>query len=232
VGSGYLRSAGSSNNLKPRRPEIPRGPKSANPIDLFLQPYFAARKNKPPRRERRLFARRVYLDVIGLLPPPEEMENSSQTGTPTNASGGTAAVGERARLAENWLTFWNDLLRNDYKAPVTSRRPQTITTWLYSALLTNMPYDQFVAQLINPTPPPRVSPRESSWRGVVNAKPNAADAGRSKHLPGFHGREPQVRLLSRQLHHDLALADAYGLASVYADGRSKWCVVIAHRQKG
>src|SRR5712664_4293014 len=35
-------------NLKPRRPQIPLGPNNANPIDRFLQPYFAAHKSKPP----------------------------------------------------------------------------------------------------------------------------------------------------------------------------------------
>src|SRR2546426_8705696 len=33
-------------NLKPRWPQVPAGPKSANPIDRFLQPYFAAHKIK------------------------------------------------------------------------------------------------------------------------------------------------------------------------------------------
>src|SRR6266446_6165126 len=62
-------------NLKPHVPQVPAGPKSANPIDRFLQPYFAAHKSKlPPLVHDRLFARRAYLDVIGLLPPPEDLE--------------------------------------------------------------------------------------------------------------------------------------------------------------
>src|SRR6266478_5203804 len=34
-------------NLKPRKPQLPAGPATANPIDRFLQPYFAAHKIKP-----------------------------------------------------------------------------------------------------------------------------------------------------------------------------------------
>ena len=51
------------NNLTPRHPEIPSGPKDANPIDLFLQPYFAAHQVKPPPQSvsDRVYARRVYL---------------------------------------------------------------------------------------------------------------------------------------------------------------------------
>src|SRR6266850_5584549 len=63
------------NNLKPRRPELPSDPKEANPIDRLLQPYFAAHKIKPAKPVNdRMFARRVYLDITGLLPPPEELE--------------------------------------------------------------------------------------------------------------------------------------------------------------
>src|SRR5207253_11296335 len=63
------------NNLKPRRPELPAGSPSGNPIDRLLQPYFASHKIKPAQPANdRVFARRVYLDIIGLLPPPEELQ--------------------------------------------------------------------------------------------------------------------------------------------------------------
>src|SRR6266571_7470219 len=56
-------------NLKPRRPEIPAGAgKNASPVDRFVDSYFAAHKIKWPQPvDDRVFARRVYLDVIGLL---------------------------------------------------------------------------------------------------------------------------------------------------------------------
>src|SRR6267378_124840 len=57
-------------NLKPRLPKVPHGPASTSPIDRFLEPYFAEHQFKPPAVvDDRVFARRVYLDVIGLLPP-------------------------------------------------------------------------------------------------------------------------------------------------------------------
>jgi len=63
-------------NLKPRAPEIPSGPKTANPIDRFLQPYFAVHKIEPPQPvSDRIFARRAYLDLIGLLAAPEDLES-------------------------------------------------------------------------------------------------------------------------------------------------------------
>ena len=56
-------------NLQPRKPELPAAAGLAHPVDRLLQPYFAAHGVAPgaPVPDR-LFARRVFLDVIGLLP--------------------------------------------------------------------------------------------------------------------------------------------------------------------
>ena len=56
-------------NLKPRRPNI-SGAKNTHPIDLILEKYFAKFDihNKDLVSDK-IFARRVYLDTIGLLPP-------------------------------------------------------------------------------------------------------------------------------------------------------------------
>ena len=73
---------------------MPPGPRNANPIDRFLDLYFAAHKIKPaPPVNDRLYARRVYLDIIGLLPPPEELEEFIADRRPD----------KRERLVENLL---------------------------------------------------------------------------------------------------------------------------------
>ena len=62
-------------NLVPRKPDLPAARKGlTNPIDRLLQPYYQAGRVKPGRPvDDRVYARRVYLDVIGLLPAPEEL---------------------------------------------------------------------------------------------------------------------------------------------------------------
>src|SRR6266704_790794 len=208
-------------NLKPRRPQVPAGPKSANPIDRFLQPYFAAHKIKPPRPVNdRLFARRAYLDVVGLLPPPEELEKFVADRHNDRRERLIQRLLARDRsYAEHWLTFWNDLLRNDYKGTgyIDGGRKQ-ITTWLYSALLTNMPYDQFVAQLINPTPASEGFTKGIVWRGVVNASQTPQMQAAQSICQVFMG----VNLKCASCHdifiNDLTLASAYCFAGIYADG--------------
>ena len=73
-------------------------------------------------------------------------------------------------FAEHWLTFWSDLLRNTYAGTgfIDDGRRQ-ITEWLYGALLTNKPYDQFVRELIAPEPEAAGFIRGIRWRGNVNS---------------------------------------------------------------
>ena len=208
-------------NLKPHLPEIPPGPKSANPIDRFLQPYFAEHKAKPPQPvSDRLFARRAYLDVIGLLPPPEELKKfvADRHGDKREKLVQRLLAEERD-YAEHWLSFWNDLLRNDYKGTgyIDGGRKQ-ITTWLYSALLTNMPYDQFVGQLINPTPASEGFSKGIVWRGVVNASQTPQMQAAQNISQVFMGVNLKCASCHDSFINDLTLADSYGLAGIYAEG--------------
>src|SRR5436190_9015776 len=91
-------------NLKPHLPEIPPGAKNANPIDRFLQPYFAEHKIKPAQVvSDRMFARRVYLDLIGLLPPPDELETFvADRGTDKRERLVERLLGDDHNYAEHW----------------------------------------------------------------------------------------------------------------------------------
>src|SRR4051812_6878632 len=208
-------------NLKPHLPEIPAGAKNANPIDRFLQPYFAEHKIKPAQPVAdRVFARRVYLDLIGLLPPPAELE----------AFVADSQADKRERLVErlladdrnysdHWLTFWNDLLRNDYKGTgyIDGGRKQ-ITKWLYSSLLNNVPYNEFVAQLIHPNPESEGFSKGIVWRGAVNASQTPQMQAAQNISQVFMGVNLKCASCHDSFINDLTLADAYGLAGIYADG--------------
>jgi hypothetical protein len=77
---------------------------------------------------------------------------------------------DKLAYAEHWMTFWNDLLRNDYTGTgfITGGRKQ-ITKWLHRALVSNMPFDQFVRELVSPTDESRGFIDGIVWRGEVNA---------------------------------------------------------------
>ncbi|MEO5802017.1 MAG: DUF1549 domain-containing protein, partial [Verrucomicrobiota bacterium] len=159
-------------NLKPHLPKISANQKFSNPVDAIVDSYFKTNKIKwaEPVSDR-VFARRVYLDIIGLLPPTEELEIfSADKSEDKRERLVQKLLADNQNYAEHWLSFWNDMLRNDYKGTgyIDGGRKQ-ITKWLYSALATNLPYDQFVAQLVNPTADSEGFSKGIIWRGVVNA---------------------------------------------------------------
>ena len=208
-------------NLKPRLPPIPSAAKAANPIDRFLEPYFAAHRFEPPKPvSDRQFARRVYLDVIGLLPPPAELKAFlADRHADKRDLLVQRLLADNRNYTEHWLSFWNDLLRNDYKGTgyIDGGRKQ-ITHWLYSALLTNMPYNQFVAELVNPTPDSEGFANGIVWRGVVNASQTPQMQTAQNIAQVFMGVNLKCASCHDSFINDLTLADAYGLAGIYADG--------------
>jgi mono/diheme cytochrome c family protein len=207
-------------NLHPRQPELPRGKAGANPIDLFLEPYFKAHNFKPAAPvEDRVFARRVYLDAIGLLPTPAELDAFLKDKHADNRSRLVERLlRDKPRYAEHWLSFWNDLLRNDYKGTgyIDGGREQ-ISTWLYRALYNNVPYDRFVAELIDPTDATRGFTKGIVWRGAVNASQTPPLQAAQNISQVFMGVNLKCASCHDSFINDWALADAYALANVYAD---------------
>src|SRR5262249_3434578 len=142
--------------LKPRRPALPAVRAGhEHPIDRIVDAYWAERKVTAANLlDDAALARRLYLDVIGLLPSSGELSafladsSSDKRGRLIRR-----VLDDQRAYAEHWLTFWNDLLRNDYQGTgyIDGGRKQ-ISSWLYNSLVANKPYDQFVRELISPTP--------------------------------------------------------------------------------
>jgi len=168
-----LGSSGWEPKLKPRMVTLPKARNERNhPIDRILDQYHRNQKKaSPPSTTDRIFARRAFLDTVGILPTPEELneflndraENKKQKLIDHLLSRDIA-------YADHWLTFWNDLLRNDYTGTgfITKGRTQ-ITTWLYSSLRTNKPYDQMTRELIDTEKEAAGFINGIKWRGSVNA---------------------------------------------------------------
>lgn len=159
--------------LKPRRPELPAAVAGrTNPIDRILDADLAKRKAPMPSPlDDGAFYRRLHLDIVGLLPTPDHLAAFLADKAPDKRSKAIAELlSNNQTYAEHWLTFWNDLLRNDYAGTgyIDGGRKQ-ISGWLYKALLDNKPYDQFVRELVSPTPESEGFGKGIKWRGEVSA---------------------------------------------------------------
>ena len=138
------------------KPAVPAAvwPDWGAPLDRLVAKYLASHQTaKPALVSDATFARRVYLDVWGLLPTPEQLQQFLDDSSPDKRSALVAALlANDQNYAEHWMSFWNDLLRNEdgvtYFSETAGRK--SISDWLFAALKNNLPYDQFVTRLLNP----------------------------------------------------------------------------------
>jgi hypothetical protein len=208
--------------LRPRRPELPpavAGRENAvdRILDAYLEKHHVAR---PAPLDDAAFLRRVYLDIVGLLPTPETLQAFVASDDPARREHAIdELLADNHAYAEHWLSFWNDLLRNDYAGTGYidgGRKP--ISAWLYRALVANAPYDEFVRQLIAPSPKSEGFILGIKWRGNVNAsqKPELQFAQNVSQV--FLGINMKCASCHDSFIDRWTLAQTYGLAAVCANG--------------
>jgi hypothetical protein len=164
------------------------------------------------------FARRVHLDLIGLLPTPEALDAFLRDkGRDKRTRLVRSLLTNDVAYAEHWLTFWNDLLRNDYAGTgyIDGGRKQ-ISAWLYRALIDNKPYDQFARELVAPSSESEGFARGIKWRGNVSAGQVVPVQFAQSVGQTFLG----INLKCASCHDSFIdrwkLEESYGLAAVYA----------------
>jgi cytochrome c553 len=207
-------------SLKPRRPAIPVVEGMVHPIDRILSAYSSSAKIKaPPSLDDVSFARRVYLDLIGMLPAPDEARAFLADSAPEKRSNLVRRLlDEKRSYADHWLAFWNDVLRNEYKGTgyIDGGRKQ-ITGWLYQSLLDNKPYDKFARELISPNADSEGFARGIRWRGEVNASQVIELQFAQNVGQVFFGANLKCASCHDSFIDHWKLDDAYGMAAVIAD---------------
>jgi hypothetical protein len=159
------------------RPAVPAAawPAWSQPVDRIVSGYLAKRGGSEPAVVTdAAFARRAYLDVWGLLPDPDALDRFLGDRAPDKRERLVATLlADGDRYSEHWISFWNDLLRNEdgvtYFSESNGRR--SITDWLLPSLASNLPYDQFVTRLLNPSEEgdPEGFLTGVNWRGETSA---------------------------------------------------------------
>jgi uncharacterized membrane protein len=207
--------------LAPRLPDIPAATAHlTNPIDRFVNVYFQKNKiNWKPVVDDRTYLRRVYLDVIGLLPTPQQLQAFMADTRPDKRDILVKELlANKNGYAQHWLTFWNDALRNDYTGTgyITGGR-YDITNWLYRSLKTNKPYDQFVRELISPTKDSEGFIRGIKWRGTINSSQRTEMQAAQNVSQVLLGLNLKCASCHDSFISDWKLTDAYGFANLFAD---------------
>lgn len=207
--------------LAPRVPPLP--PDQAglgNPIDRFTDQYFKTKKmNWPDVVDDKIFLRRVYLDIIGLLPSPERLNAFLVDNNPSKRELLVKELLARDDdYAQHWLSFWNDALRNDYTGTgyITGGR-FAITEWLYESLKENKPYDVFVRELLSPNKGSEGFIKGIQWRGTVNASQRVEMQAAQNISQVFLGLNLKCASCHDSFISDWKLSEAYAFANIFAD---------------
>ncbi|MFN0198350.1 MAG: PSD1 and planctomycete cytochrome C domain-containing protein [Planctomycetaceae bacterium] len=131
----------------PRKIELPDVGKK-HPIDAIVVTHLRQRELSPaPEADAATLCRRLYLDLIGLPPSPQELVEFEQKGY-------EAVVDElllSERFGEKWARHWLDAARysdtNGYEKDMP-REQWMWRDWVIDSLNRDMPYDQFLIEQI------------------------------------------------------------------------------------
>lgn len=200
-------------------PSLPISEQS-HPVDKLVDDYFEEKGVKWPKEvDDHIFVRRAYLDVIGLLPTTNQREaflNNSDSNKREVLI--DSLLNDKHNYTQHWISFWNDLLRNDYSGTgfITGGRKQ-ITDWLYNSLLTNKGYDQMVSELVNPSKASEGFIKGIKWRGVVNASQRTEMQAAQNIGQSLMGVNVKCASCHNSFVSNLTLEQSYGFASIFAD---------------
>ncbi|MCK0190631.1 DUF1549 domain-containing protein [Arenibacter sp. F20364] len=202
------------------QPNLPKESMENHPVDKLMDSYFKEKKLKWPEVvDDRTFIRRVYLDILGLLPEPQKIDQFVTNGDKKKrVKLIDELLGDKHNYTQHWLSFWNDILRNDYSGPgfITGGRKQ-ITDWLYNSLLENKPYDVMVKELINPNEESEGFIKGIKWRGLVNASQRTEMQAAQNIGQSLMGVNVKCASCHNSFVSNLTLEQSYGFASIFAD---------------
>lgn len=169
------------------------------------------------------FARRAYLDVWGLLPSPEQLQAFlADPSADKRDRLVTTLLADNTKYAEHWMSFWNDLLRNDdglsYFSDADGGGRQSITPYMLPALTNNTPYNEILSRLINPTEPgdPAGFVIGVNWRGETSAAVTPWMQAAQNSAQVFLGVNFKCNACHNSFISKWKLKDAYGLAAYFS----------------
>jgi hypothetical protein len=204
--------------IAPRLPGIPDGPEP-NPIDRFINDYLR-RHNLPPAQpvSDAVFARRVYFDLWGWPPTPDQLRQFVEDSNPNKRQHLVdTLLADRPVYAGNWISWWNDLLRNDTGVNYQGDR-KSITSWLLRALESNLSYKTMVSQLVNPVQKddPDGFLIGVNWRGTVNASQTPYMQASQNTAQIFLGINLKCASCHDSFVNKYKLRESYGMAALFA----------------
>lgn len=105
------------------------------------------RMNPSPICSDSQFIRRLYLDLLGIVPTPAEAKAFAADTSADKRSKLIDSLLTRKEFADVWAMKWSDLLRNEEKI-IDSKGVEAFHNWIRRSMADAKPLDQFVRELI------------------------------------------------------------------------------------
>ena len=141
--------------IKPERPPVPAVANQAwvrNPIDAFVLQKLSAKRLEPaPEADRPALARRVALDLTGLLPTPEEVTAFTNDTAPDAYEKFVSRLMAKPQWGEHRGRYWLDAARYADTHGLhfdNYREMWPYRDWVINAFNHNQPFDQFTVEQV------------------------------------------------------------------------------------
>jgi mono/diheme cytochrome c family protein len=122
-----------------------------SPIDAFILARLERDRLAPsPPAERATLLRRAYLDLTGLLPSPDDIDQFANDSRPDATERLVDRLLASPHFGERWGRHWLDLARYADSDGYEKDRPRPFAwryrDWVIAALNADLPYDQFTTE--------------------------------------------------------------------------------------
>jgi hypothetical protein len=137
-----------------RKPNVPKAKNVEwvrNPIDAFVLAKLEEKGWQPAvPTEPRAFLRRIYLDLLGIPPTPEEQEEFLRDASPQALDRLVQNLLARPGYGERWGRHWLDLVRyaetNGYERDSTKPNAWRYRDYVIRAFNDDKPFDRFILE--------------------------------------------------------------------------------------
>lgn len=116
-----------------------------------------------PLADDGVFLRRVYLDLLGVLPTAEEARQFVADPAEDKRARLVDRLLEREEFAESWALKWSDLLRNEEKT-LDATGVTKLHGWIREAFAENRSLREFAAELVSARGSTYEHPPSNYWR--------------------------------------------------------------------
>jgi uncharacterized protein DUF1549/uncharacterized protein DUF1553 len=163
------------------------------------------------------FVRRSAVDIAGRLPTPEETQQFLTDPDPNKRDKWIDTLLASADYADYFANKWGAVLRNKRRTDIQARGTFAFHEWIRNSLYDNVPYDQFVRQIVTASGDLSQNPPVTWYREVKETNEQLEDTAQL-----FLG----LRIQCARCHHHpfekWSQQDYYGFAAFFSQvGRKK-----------